>query len=343
MTPEEATERFFREYQVDGIAFTRHDAGLYWTDDDNALYTGVMLGAMCYRYAADPRPENLDNVRALLRGVSLLTLVTGERGVLVRRAMPEEISYKFGLDDMADKGNYWYDKPLELHRGYYFQLKTTRDQITGILFGLACAHKLLNGVDPQIDEAVQRIVMDLHNAISYRGYSVKDHRNRTHGTSAHKLDAPLRLLLDALAVAVAPGTRDKPSESFFRNIHWFTWHYNTRIQNAYSHGLNAMTAHALGLIEAHHLDGHGVRQWMIKIEDVIAHEHNPFWEMLLGFDMTHEGVARWAESGTDPYTKFFKWNRYQREIKERHDTSGPMIDYLIVSYMDAYYNPGDQT
>ena len=48
------------------------------------------------------------------------------------------------------------------------------------------------------------------------------------------------------------------------------------------------------------------------------------------------GEFRLEESGEEPYAKFFKWNKYTKELRQRDDTSGPMIDYMLVSYMRDY-------
>ena len=330
MTPEDALERYIANHQVDGIAYTRHDHGHYWTDDDNALYTGVMLGAMAYRWAADPSDEKLRAVRMCLRGTWLLMTATGHPGILTRRAMPNELLWKFGGSAFTE------GKPTGEHDGYTYQLKTTRDQLTGVLFGLACVRGLMWGMDQQIDDSVTAQVAMLHSAISKRSWTLRDHNNDSHGTSAAKLDAPLRLLLKALAHSV--GIIDRPGhEGFFDWIRVSTFHYNVRIQNAYSHGLNAMAAHGLWLLGDYHRHYDDVKQWMSIIESVIRHEHNPFWQMLLDFKLDEEGEWRWEESGIEPYTRFFKWNRYRKELSLRLDTQGPMIDYMVVAYMNDFW------
>lgn len=343
MDLEEALERYVDKHQVDGIAYVKNINGSYATDDDNALYTGLFLGAAAYRYAADPRSENLEPVRLGLRGVSLLTRATGEPGVLARRAMPlenawDEFGYDFDLSRTTE-GNSWGPKiqsgEVIEHDGYAVQLKTTRDQITGILFGLACV-RVFCFDDPQIRDSVTQIVGDLYGAIKERGWSLRDHQWETHGTSAHQLDAPLKLLMSSLAYSCGAG-EEKPSNSFFQWIPLVTIHYNTFFQNAYSHGLNAIAAHALWLLGDYHDERRGVRQWMNRIEEVVRHEWNPFWEMLLDFQMTEDGAQRQFGAGTTPYTRFFKWNRYRKELSVRQGTIGPMIDFMIVGYMHKYW------
>ncbi len=336
MTLEEALQNYIARHQVDGVAYTRHAHGLYWTDDDNALYTGLMLGAMAYRYAADPSPDKLDAVRLCLRGVSLLTLATGTRGVLVRRAMPRSMAPQFGLNYPLAEDNYWKTKPLETRGEYTFLLKTTKDQVTGILFGLSACRKLLAGVDAQIDDSMGTIIADLHHAITEREGSLRDHNYETHGTSAHKLDAPLRLNLEALAYSVGI-IDEKPSENWFNHVRLYTAHYNTYIQNAYSHGLNAMTSHALTLLEEYHLNGTGVAQLSQKIDRVIREESNPLWELLLRGDTSDEGDLRLDELSESPYSRFFIWNKYRAEITERADTSGPQIDYMLAGFMREFH------
>lgn len=335
MNPEQALERYIADHQVDGIAYTRHDSGLYFTDDDNSLYTGLMLGAMAYRYAASPSPDKLEAVRMCLRGVSLLTRATGEPGVLVRRAMPSSMAHQFGVYETLAPGNFWIGKPLEESADYIYQLKTTKDQATGILFGLACCRKLLWGVDPQINDSVSQIIHDMYRAIESRDWSLRDHKGRTHGTSAHVLDAGLKLLLQSLAYSVGAPI-EKPSNSWFTYVDMMTMHYNTIFQNAYSHGLNAANQHALVLLSDFHRSDLGVVRWGERINALVHPECNPFWELLLTGKLSPIGEFRLEESGEEPYAKFFKWNKYTKELRQRDDTSGPMIDYMLVSYMRDY-------
>lgn len=339
MPLEAALDNYVDNHQVRGIPFTRHDHGLYWTDDDNALYAGIQLGAMAYRYAADPSADKLEAIRLSLRGISLLTTATRTRGVLVRRVMPSRMSSRFGLDYPLSEGNYWYDRPLESRDGYTFLLKTTKDQVTGVLFGLSVCRKLLAGVDAQIDDSVATIIRDLYNAITERKWSLRDHNYKTHGTSAHKLDAPLRLNLEALAYSIGL-TDEKPHQGWFNYVGLLTRHYNTCIQNAYSHGLNAMTAHSLALLDDYHTDGEGVEQWAFKINWTIASEHNPFWELLLTGSTTPEADQRFDDLAKNPYTRFFIWNKYQADITQRELTTGPRIDYMVAGFMRAFYLKG---
>jgi len=336
VTLEEALASYTENHQVDGIPFTRHDHGLYWTDDDNALYAGIQLGAMAYRYAADPSDDKLEAIRMSLRGISLLTTVTGTRGVLVRRVMPSRMSSRFGLNYTLAEGSYWYSKPLQSRSGYIYLLKTTKDQVTGVLFGLSVCRKLLAGVDAQIDDSVTTIIRDLYNAISERKWSLRDHNYETHGTSAHILDAPLRLNLEALAYSIGH-IEDKPHQGWFNHVGLMTIHYNTFIQNAYSHGLNAMTAHSLDLLNDYHEDSSGVQDWITKINRTIAFEHNPFWELLLRNGTTPEAHARLDALADEPYTRFFIWNKYRAEITQRELTTGPQIDYMVAGYMRNFY------
>lgn len=327
---EQLLDRYLDRHQVDGVAYTRHDHGLYWTDDDNPLYTGVMLAAMAYRYGAAPSPDKLEEIRLCLRGTSLLMNATPVPGVLVRRAMYIDDIDKFGGEA------YLLQKPIERIGDYYVQFKTTKDQITGVLFGLAACRSIVWGADAQIDEAIARQITDLRRAIMARGGSLADHEGRTHGTSAHKLDAPLQLLLDVLAYSV--GAIDEvPHQRWFDWLWLVTIHYNVRIQNAYSHGLNAMTAHSLMLLADFNPQYDECFAWADRIYDVIRHEQNPFWQMLLVFGLNGPGETRFDESGDEVYTRFFKWNKYRKELSARLQTEGPGIDYMIVAYMRRYF------
>jgi len=344
-------KRYQENHCVDGVSFVVYKNGRLATDDDNALFTGLYLAAAAFRYASTPHSDdNLNAVCNALDGISLLTSVSGTNGVLVRQAFPLENAWdRIGYDPVMSMvpGNTFGQRIRDgyLFHGEYqgkeyaFLTRTTKDQITGILFGLTCAWYLV----PPARDQIFIIVDDLWQRMNKTNYSLRDHTGNTHGTTAHMLDEPLKVCLKSLYKAVINRTAPK-ADSFFFNpfINWLmTLHYNRTIQGTYSYNLNLLMAHALLMLEPYHKCDVGVRQWRKRLHDMVAKDSNPHFDMLGVGHMTVGSVdALWRRINV-PYHKGFCWSRDPEEwfgFSSSSDKVGPGIDVLLPYWMHQYYS-----
>jgi hypothetical protein len=320
------------------IAYVNNENNTFATDDDNALYTGIALAVAVKRWSVCETSDSRQDVTLALRGVYNLLNGTPVSGVVCRRVMPlSESTYElFGYHkhrSIARKDS-WADKILS---GQVVEigdkvvvLKATKDQITGILFGLSMVIAYCKQLPAEYAMA-RSMINNLYFACKERGWGVSDHQFKTHGSSAWKLDAPLRLLLKTLK-AVANGEPEKHREWMFIPVAYLSFYYNTFIQNAYSHQLNAMVAHCLYLFRSNHLHAKHVYRWKALIYKTINKEFNPFWELLLVGNVSTKGFSRFEFRLMNPYQKFFSWNKYEKELTPRVGTNGPELDSLIVGW-----------
>lgn len=110
---------------------------------DSALWTGVYMTAEAYRYAVTRDGDALENVLEALRGLRLLAEISGT-GVLARCAVPVDSPFAPGIvSEEASNGvrigNY-------NGRQYYWIGNTSRDQYSGVFFGLATTWDLIDEV-----------------------------------------------------------------------------------------------------------------------------------------------------------------------------------------------------
>lgn len=342
-----------RRHNVDGVSFVTYKDGRLATDDDNALFTGLYLAAAAFRYASTPHSEeNLKAVYGVLEGIYLLTSVSGTPGVLVRQAFPLEDSWnRIGYDPVMSMvpGNTFGQRIRDgylfhgEHQGkdYAFLTRTTKDQITGVLFGLTCAWHLVPSVR-QSHSTLFKIVDDLWQRLNKTNYSLRDHTGSTHGTTAHMLDEPLKVCMKALYKAVINRTAPKPDSWFFNPfMNWLmTLHYNRTIQNTYSYNLNLLMAHALMMMEPWHSCDAGVRQWRKRLYGMVEKDSNPHFEMLSLEALTPGGRDNLWRRMNVPYHKGFCWGRDPEEWFADSPSSnkiGPGIDLLLPYWMNAYY------
>lgn len=108
---------------------------------DSAIWTGHYLAAEAFRYKATASPEALANVKAAITGIKALSDVTGYN-LLARCMVP--LSSPYAQSIMME----------EQHNGIYINSsaqefwvgKTSRDQYSGVFFGLAVAYDMVSDV-----------------------------------------------------------------------------------------------------------------------------------------------------------------------------------------------------
>ena len=136
---------------------------------DAALFTGFSLAAAVYRFRVEPTREHLDAVLRALQGLHILTHISGTPGVLARAAFPATEKARFGFpakwggrlyafDDDERRERYGRPGPYVYPSGddvdnvlheygcldpqpptyppMIFYTRTSRDQLTGVMFGL---------------------------------------------------------------------------------------------------------------------------------------------------------------------------------------------------------------
>ncbi len=138
------------------FASDRVSIAAYTRGGDSALWTGHYLAAEAYRYRVTRSPEALANVRAALAGLTLLVDVTG-RDLLARCAVPADSPYAAGIrNEESVHGSY----PATLNgRSWIWIGHTSRDQYSGVFFGLGTAFDLVS--DPAIRASIAALATRL--------------------------------------------------------------------------------------------------------------------------------------------------------------------------------------
>ena len=121
-----------------GIAPNSEQIVGYTHCGDSAIWTGHYLAAEAFRYNVTRSPEALDNVRAALAGIESLLDVTGTN-LLSRCLIPMTSPYAQAIiTEEAAHGIY-----QNTQFGWYWIGGTSRDQYSGVFFGLGVAYDLV--------------------------------------------------------------------------------------------------------------------------------------------------------------------------------------------------------
>jgi len=117
----------------------------YISFGDSPIWTGHYLAAQAYRYSVTGDPQAVENARRVVGGITRLLHVTGEPGRLVRFAVPQG-------DPLADQwvGGERFEGSYEGVPHYWTGAFISRDQYSGVMFGMALAYDLID------DDALRR-------------------------------------------------------------------------------------------------------------------------------------------------------------------------------------------
>ena len=132
---------------------------------DAALWTGSYLAAESFRYQVTHAAEALGNVRRALAGLQMLVDVTGT-DVLARCAFPANSPYAEEIQN-EEAGNGIYTNPAN---GLVWIGHTSRDQYSGVFFGLGVAYDLVD--DGAVHASVAALAIRLLDFLIAHGWNV---------------------------------------------------------------------------------------------------------------------------------------------------------------------------
>src|SRR5262245_36691679 len=118
---------------------------------DAAIWTGHYLAAEAFRYNVTHDPDALDNVKAALGGITSLLNVTGTN-LLARCLIPIDSPHAQGIIQEEAHNDVF----LNTTHGFYWIGNTSRDQYSGVFFGLGVAYDLVD--DSQVKGTIAPLV-----------------------------------------------------------------------------------------------------------------------------------------------------------------------------------------
>jgi hypothetical protein len=214
-----------KNHQVEGIIWQaiRSDPSLkdpdqYGSGGDSCIFGGHKLATDVFHYATMGGTKNLDKALQSLRGLYILTHVTGTPGVFARAAFPahrkEEWCYPENWQHRIDNGFVHEGPSLEdpFNPGHsitpmIYYTRATKDQLTGLLFGLAVAWEYLEDGpfvededSEKIDHAkivIATIVEDVYNHLRAYCFSIRDEKGEN-DTNADDVNGLMLLQLLSL-------------------------------------------------------------------------------------------------------------------------------------------------
>jgi len=156
---------------------------------DSALWTGHYLAAEAFRYQVTGSVEALENVRRALRGVSALLDITGT-DVLARCLVPADSPYASAIQQEEARHGIFYNTIAG--RTYFWIGNTSRDQYSGVVFGLSVAFDVVDQAD--VREVARQDLTRILNYLIFHGWNVVMPDGRISTTFAGRPDQQLSFL-----------------------------------------------------------------------------------------------------------------------------------------------------
>src|SRR6266571_105829 len=120
---------------------------------DSAIWTGHYLAAEAFRYKVTASADALANVKGAIGGIKSLADVTGTN-LLARCLVPVNSPYAQSITQ-AEQANGIFTNP----DGYYWVGNTSRDQYSGVFFGLGVAYDMVD--DPAVRSSIKDLLTRL--------------------------------------------------------------------------------------------------------------------------------------------------------------------------------------
>jgi uncharacterized protein (TIGR03437 family) len=132
---------------------------------DSAIWTGHYLAAEAFRYKVTNSADALANVKAAIAGIQSLVDVTGNN-LLARCLVPMSSPYAQYITQ-AESANGIHTNSSA---GYYWVGNTSRDEYSGVMFGLAVAYDMVG--DTSVQSSISSLVTLLVDFLTGHNWNV---------------------------------------------------------------------------------------------------------------------------------------------------------------------------
>ena len=252
----------------------------YKNGGDSALFTGYVLASSVYKYKVTKNRLDLNGVMVTLRGVYILTHATGTPGVIARCAFPASNPDPWGYPNGGSwlrriptgfvgtgpehfpPGDGWFNY-MTHHPEMVYYTRATRDQLTGLLFGLSVAWHELQGAQEHQEEiediksVIKVVVHDLYSHLRAHDFLIRD-ENGKNNTSADDVTGIMKLQLLALYRLTAPEEKKERitekylkqfKTSMFLDRKWEFWNIFNNYSQYYAWNLRYARAYSIWSLE----------------------------------------------------------------------------------------------
>jgi hypothetical protein len=161
----------------------------YTRAGDSAIWTGHYLAAEAFRYRVTGSSEAFENVKNAVAAIQSLVDVTGNN-LLARCLIP--VNWRFAQSIVTEEAHHGIYRSRIGGKDYYWIGNTSRDQYSGVFFGLGVAYEMVE--DQNVREAISSLVTRLLEYLINRNWSVMTPDGFISTTFIARLDQRLSFL-----------------------------------------------------------------------------------------------------------------------------------------------------
>jgi hypothetical protein len=161
----------------------------YTRAGDSAVWTGHYLAAEAFRYQVTRSPEAFANAWRALWGIRSLLDITGSN-ILARCLIPADSPYALPIQQEEGDHGIYYNKLGD--RPYFWIGNTSRDQYSGVMFGLSAAYDMID--DAQMRAFIRTDVTRMLNNLLSHNWNVVMPDGRISTTFLQRSDQQLSFL-----------------------------------------------------------------------------------------------------------------------------------------------------
>ncbi len=156
---------------------------------DNAIWTGHYLAAEAFRYSVTHSDDALANVRKALTGITALIDVTGT-DLLARFLIPRSSPYANAV--LGEESRHGIHEATYRGEPYAWLGNTSRDQYSGVFFGLGVAYSLVP--DAAVQSEIRSDVTRMLNFLIKNGWNIRMPDGTVSTTFAGRSDQELSFM-----------------------------------------------------------------------------------------------------------------------------------------------------
>ncbi len=301
----------------------------YGPTGDSAIFSGQYLASQAFRYAAtNGDPDALDNLKHALWGVGNLLDVNGATGLLARNAAPQGSQVALNMHatyrSTPMNGGIWVSD--QGAKGI------SRDQYSGVFFGLAVTYELVN--DPQIKaECAMRIEMMLDYLITNK-WVVNEDRPPL-GTPYSRGPMFWAGIGYQKLTFLLMGHRDNPTKyaaeiaaaGSLSEVAWFgAWTSTLGVGHYYKFNLSHLAYYNYFRLETDQTRWQDFERAYRIIRRYVGHHINPHFD-LVDASIDPSSAAVYFPQSREAMRGFLK--RYHREL------APPVVDLSLVTFVQV--------
>jgi hypothetical protein len=135
-------------------------------NDNNGLWTSLIVGAESFRYLVTGAEDAMSNATTYFMGMRLLNQITGISGLMARSLTSP--------DEPLVTGYNWHNSTVPGYEGWRWEGDTSSDEVVGHMFAYSIFSKAFNNSNPEVAALAVDLINDIVTYIVENDYFLID-------------------------------------------------------------------------------------------------------------------------------------------------------------------------